>query len=181
MPEAQPIPDIRDIPPPPEVAEPIAWWIWLVAGGALAVLSGLCFLWHWYANRPSRPTPPRDPREVSIEQLHRLSEEADETPAGALADGVAKAIRHLLAARLGETSLALSTAELAEAHGDELRQHLGADRLKEMGRILTDCDRLRFAPAPNDSSLRSPLVDDALSFVRELPPPPPADADPAAA
>ena len=193
MAENEPIPDIRDIVPPPEVAEPFALWLWVAVGGGAALFVGaLTWLMLWRSRRPSQPAPEADPRALALDELHTLKSDYVSIEPREFGTRTVAALRLVLAQRFGEASLSHTPEEFFQRHADELAGALGPERGGDLKDLLVRCDQLRFAPDRDSNSARLPLAEAAIAFVRDLPEPPapsqqqrsptlPDDAHPAAA
>ncbi len=186
MEHPDPIPDIRALAPPPDLAEPWPLWIWFgLAVGALA--AGALVAWFvWASERRCPPPLPPDPLATALDRLHALKERYAEIAPGEFATQVAAAVRLPLAAQVGPRLLCLTGDELFAGRAAPPIPLAPAlrDRLKS---LLETCDAMRFAPTPSSHAERLPLAEGALAFVRDLPSAPPtltsapADADPAVA
>ncbi len=183
MPEEEQIPDIRDIPPPPEVAEPGGGWVWLLIAAA-AIIIILVAIFVILRLRKAKPAPQvsADPVREALRSLRHLSGGASKALAPReLADTIAAAMKPVLAQRFGEPSRALTADEFFDHYRPLIDKRLRSDEGRRLAGILGRCEQMRFAPTPGDAERNSQLVDSALRFLENLPAGPSTDDNPAAA
>lgn len=169
MPATETIPDIRDIAPPMEVAEPLPLWVYAAGLGALIAI---VFLVRWLVRKKPIPLhfePAKEPRERALDILHELKRDYASIPPDAFAERAVEALRVILSSRFGHASRTLTPDEFFARHGEEIDRHFDPERQQQLAELLSVCDRLRFAPEPHNHSERLPLAEAAIAFVRNLP------------
>ncbi len=176
MPAPEPTPDIRDIAPPIQVADPLPLWVYPLVGiTLLALLAGL--VW-WLRRRPAPAAPQtaQNPRAQALDILHTLKQDYANIPPGRFADDAIGALRLILAERFGSASHSQTPDEFFATHRADLANQFDQARRDQLAELLSICDRMRFAPEPDHHSERLPLAESALAFVLDLPAPP-AESD----
>lgn len=134
-------PDIRDIAPPVEIADPWAWFWWTLAGVAIAI--ALVALWKWRKNRASViPATPPVPAHVRAKQKlqEALTLIAQPKP---FVVAVSDAERLYLEERFNFRAPERTTEEfLRELSATEL---LTKSQKESLGGFLGSCDLVKFA------------------------------------
>lgn len=167
--------DIRDIKPPIEISDGLAWFWWMLIVVALLVASLL--LWRWWRNRKTNIVlPPPIPAHVRAKQ--RLDQAlALITQPKPFVIAVSDTARAYLEERFNFHAPERTTEEfLRELAGTKL---LLPEQKESLGGFLASCDLVKFAKyEPGENELRG-LHTSALRLVEETEPQPetPAASD----
>ncbi len=160
--------DIRDIKPPLEIADGLAWLWWTL--GTLIVLAALLIAWRYFLKRVTRISgPPPIPAHVVAKR--RLAEAlaliSQPKPFCVL---VSDTIRFYLEVRFRFHAPERTTEEfLRELNSTSL---LAGEQKESLGRFLENCDLVKFAKyEPGESELLE-LHNAALKLVEETEPKP---------
>jgi hypothetical protein len=160
--------DIRDIKPPIEISDGLAWLWWSVI--ALAVVVAAFLLWRWWKNRKTNIVlPPPIPAHVrakrKLEQALALI-----TQPKPFVIAVSDTARAYLEERFEFRAPERTTEEfLRELGGTKL---LLPEQKESLGGFLASCDLVKFAKyEPGENELRG-LHSSALRLVEETEPPP---------
>ena len=153
--------DIRDIKPPLEISDGVAWWVWALA--AVAVLAGL-FLYFFLRRRTVPPAPPAVPPHTRA--LLRLKEALNQIgqpePFCVL---VSSTIRIYLEERFNFRAPERTTEEfLRELQETNL---LAGGQKSSLGRFLESCDLVKFARYEPAASELQDLHQSAVKLVEE--------------
>ena len=182
MPEEEQIPDIRDLPPPPEIAEPGGIWIWLIIAAAALVILAVIFVILRLRRPKTHPRVNVDPVKEALRRLRQLGGGASkELEPRELADQIATAMKPVLAQRFGEPSRALTADEFFSHYRPLIEERLRSEEGRRLADILGDCEQMRFAPTPGDAGRKDQLVDSAILFLENLTTRPSTNDNPAAA
>lgn len=143
------------------VRAPIPWWWWLLA--ALAIVGIGLGIWWWRRRRRGALPPPGDPYGDAEHEFDRIEKLrlADAGEPGRHAALMTDVLRHYLAARVEQASLALTSAEmLAAVRGVPGVPYDGLQRL------FAAVDPIKFARAPVTPSEARKLGNEARDIVR---------------
>jgi hypothetical protein len=151
-------------PARPLIAAPAQWpwWWWALAAAAAILVSVLTWWWAKRRHRSDRDTgDPYVDAMAAFERIEKLKL-IDAGEPGRHAALMTDVVRHYLAARLDDVSLALTSRELLDAvRGAPTVSH-------ESLRTLFDAvDPIKFARAPLDGARARALGDSAKTIVRE--------------
>jgi len=165
---AQTASDIRDIKPPIEISDGLAWLWWGLT--ALAVVVAALLLWRWWKNRKSNIVlPPPIPAHVRAKQKlgEALALISQPKP---FVIAVSDTARIYLEERFDFRAPERTTEEfLRELGGTKL---LLPDQKESLGDFLASCDLVKFAKyEPGENELRD-LHGSAVRLVEETEPPP---------
>ena len=159
-------PDIRDIAPPIEIANPWAWLWWTLAGVALVV--AIMALWKWRKKRASLvsaspPIPPHVRAKLKLQDALTLI--AQPKP---FVTAVSDAERLYLEERFNFRAPERTTEEfLRELSATEL---LTKSQKESLSQFLASCDLVKFAKyEPGETELRG-LHSSAVRLVEETEP-----------
>jgi hypothetical protein len=158
--------DIRDIKPPIEISDGLAW-LWWVLAALVVIIAGL-LLWRWWQKRQAnRPLPPPIPAHVRARQKleEALALIAQPKP---FVVAVSDTARTYLEERFEFRAPERTTEEfLRELSGTDL---LAKEQKESLGNFLASCDLVKFAKyEPREPELRE-LHCAALNLVEETKP-----------
>ena len=160
--------DIRDIKPPIEIADGLAWlWQTLIL---LAIVAVAFFLWRWWKNRRLNiPLTPPVPAHVRAKQKLEAALALISQPKPFVVE-VSDTARAYLEERFNFRAPERTTEEfLRELAGTKL---LLAEQKESLGSFLASCDLVKFAKyEPGEKELRE-LHASAVKLVDETEPPP---------
>jgi hypothetical protein len=170
MPATEPIPDIKDIIPPPEIADPDRGGILLICALLTSLLILSILILFWIKSRKKRiQSEPVDPRKASLDHLHTLKQRYVDLSAHEVAQETVTGLRLIIAHKFGQKSLNLTPEEFFTIYKEKIMQMLSNEDKERLLFILHGCDRLRFAPEKEDSSERLPLIEKTIHFVSHIP------------
>lgn len=156
-PEEEEILDVAPVVPLPEV---IHWGWWVLLAVLVTAFVGVII---YLLRRKPRVT--IDHKKQALERLHALREKA------ALLDGyqygvaVSDVVRHYLTKARG---LKASRQTSQEFLADLRRQNKAdAPTQERLGKFLTMCDMLKYAPAGKATEPNRDLLEEAVKFIRE--------------
>ncbi|MEC7862899.1 MAG: hypothetical protein VYC70_09770, partial [Verrucomicrobiota bacterium] len=109
MPATEPIPDIKDIIPPPETADPDKGGILLFCAVAATLLILSTFILFWIKSRKkSSQSEPVDPRKAALDHLHALKQRYVDLSAHEVAHETVTGLRLVIVHNFGQQSLNLT-------------------------------------------------------------------------
>jgi hypothetical protein len=160
--------DIRDIKPPIEISDGLAWLWWVLA--ALAIMAIAFFVWRWLNNRKANivlppPVPAHIRAKQKLEQALALI-----TQPKPFVIAVSDTARAYLEERFNFRAPERTTEEfLRELAGTKL---LLPEQKESLGGFLASCDLVKFAKyEPGENELRE-LHASAVRLVEETEPQP---------
>ena len=170
MPETEPIPDIKDIIPPPEIADPDSGVIIIICASlaSLLILSTLILFWI-KSRKKNAQSEPVDPRKAALDYLHALKQRYVDLSAHEVAHETVTGLRLVIVHNFGLKSLNLTPQEFFTIYKEKIIQMFNNEDKTSLLSILQGCDRLRFAPEKEDPSERLPLIEKTIHFVRHIP------------
>ncbi len=161
--------DIRDIKPPLEISDGLAWWWWTL--GALVVLTVLLLAWRHFLKRVTRVSGPPPIPPAHIRAKKRLAQAlaliSQPKPFCIL---VSDTVRSYLEERFKFHAPERTTEEFLR----ELRNTLllAGEQKESLGRFLESCDLVKFAKyEPGEKELHE-LHNSAVKLVQETEPKP---------
>jgi len=170
MPETEQIPDIKDIIPPPEIADPDKGAILLFCAVAASLLILSIFILFWIKSRKkSAQSELVDPRKAALNHLHALKQRYVDLSAHEVAHETVTSLRLVIVHNFGLKSLNLTSEEFFTIYKEKIMQLFNNENKENLLSILQGCDRLRFAPEKEDPSERLPLIEKTIHFVRHIP------------
>ena len=170
MPETEQIPDIKDIIPPPEIADPDKGAILLFCAVAASLLILSIFILFWIKSRKkSTQSEPVDPRKAALNHLHALKQRYVDLSAHEVAHETVTSLRLVIVHNFGLKSLNLTSEEFFTIYKEKIMQLFNNENKENLLSILQSCDRLRFAPEKEAPSERLPLIEKTIHFVRHIP------------
>jgi len=164
--------DIRDIKPPIEISDGLAWLWWVLA--ALATVAIAFLVWRWWKNRKTNIVlPPPIPAHVRAKQKLEQALALISQPKPFVI-AVSDTARAYLEERFNFRAPERTTEEfLRELGGTKL---LLPEQKESLGEFLAGCDLVKFAKyEPGENELRG-LHGSALRLVEETEPQPTAVA-----
>ena len=112
MPATEPIPDIKDIIPPPEIADPDKGGILLFCAAVATLLILSTFILFWIKSRKKIvQSEPVDPRKVALDHLHTIKQRYVDLSANEVAQETVTGLRLVIAHNFGQQSLNLTPEE----------------------------------------------------------------------
>jgi hypothetical protein len=164
MPEE--LPDIDDIAAPLDIPEPVNTLLWAcIALGALVLL--ILFIWLFLRSpkAAAKFRAPYDARKSALDKLHHLKEKATTLPPAECALISTEAIKEYLFKFHDPDSPFSTTGEIIT----RLREngHTNEDTLTKIATLLNNCDALKYARSETDINARLPLIESAITFIRE--------------
>ena len=170
MPEKEPIPDIKDIIPPPEIADSDSDVIIIICASLAGLLILTTFILFWINSRKTRSqSEPVDPRKAALDYLHALKQHYIDLSAHEVAHETVTGLRLVIVHNFGLKSLNLTPEEFFTIYKEKIMQMFKNEDKESLLSILQECDRLRFAPEREDPSERLPLIERTIHFVRNIP------------
>ena len=170
MPATEPIPDIKDIIPPPEIADPDRAGILLFSAALASLVILSILILFWIKSRKKRiQSEPIDPRKASLNHLHTLKQRYIDLSAHEVAQETVTGLRLVIAHNFGQQSLNLTPEEFFTNYKEKIMEMFSSEDKERLLSILHGCDRLRFAPEKEDPSERLPLIEKTIHFVRHIP------------
>ena len=170
MPATEPIPDIKEIIPPPEIADPDKGGILFFCAAAATLLILSILILFWIKSRKKSPqSEPIDPRKAALDHLHALKHRYVDLSAHEVAHETVTGLRLVIVHNFGLKSLNLTPEEFFTTSKEKIMQIFNNEDKERLLSILHDCDRLRFAPEKEDPSERLPLIEKTIQFVRNVP------------
>lgn len=170
MPSTETIPDIKDIIPPPEIPDPDRFGILLfVVGSAILIVLLILIFLRIKSHKNKHDSTPIDPRKASLDHLHALKQRYIDLSAHEVAQETVTGLRLVIAHNFGQQSLNLTPEEFFSNYKEKIMQMFSIEDKERFLSILSDCDRLRFAPEKEDPSERLPLIEKSINFVRNIP------------
>ncbi|HTL73181.1 MAG TPA: hypothetical protein VL863_07745 [bacterium] len=158
--------DIRDIKPPIEISDGMAWLWWLLAALLVCVVAFLLLLW-WKKKQANRPLPPPVPAHVRAKQklAEALALISQPKP---FVIAVSDTARTYLEERFTFRAPERTTEEfLRELSSTDL---LAKEQKESLGQFLQSCDLVKFAKyEPGERELHA-LHDAAVKLVEETTP-----------
>jgi hypothetical protein len=158
--------DIRDIKPPIEISNGLAWLWWTLVILTVAAFAFLIWRW-WQKRKANQPVPPPIPAHVRAKQKLREALALISQPKP-FVTAVSDAARTYLEERFQFRAPERTTEEfLRELSETDL---LAGDQKESLGKFLESCDLVKFAKyEPAETELRG-LHDSAVRLVEETEP-----------
>ena len=170
MPDNDPIPDIKDIFPPPQIFDPdittIVYIGLLIASSIL--LSYFLIIWLKIKKKKTLHTT-TDHHKNALDELHDLKLNYTQIPAKEVASRIISSLRPLMSSQFGRSFLYLTTDEFLKHFKECSNELIGIEASEELLKIITACDQLRFSPSNDNNSERESLISNSIELVRNFP------------
>ena len=170
MPNKEPILEIKDIFPPPQILDPdvgtIVYFGLIIA--VFILLSYFLIIWLKLMKKKEIHTP-TDHHKNALDELHHLKLNYTQIPAKEVASIITSSLRPLMSSQFGRSFLSLTTDEFLKYFKDYSKELIGKDPSEELLKIITACDHLRFSPSNDNNSDRESLISNSIELVRNLP------------